>query len=59
MDALISRSDKAQDAAILLDEANQIRYAQVSFETRGDPQYIEVVEQSVARIVQLVQERVY
>lgn len=24
MDALISRSDKAQDAAILLDEANQI-----------------------------------
>jgi methyl-accepting chemotaxis protein len=56
MDALISRSDKAQDAAILLDEANQIRYAQVSFETRGDKQYVEAVDQSVARIVQLVQE---
>lgn len=57
MDALISRSDKAQDAATLLDEANQIRFAQVSFETRGDPQFIEAVEQSVARIVQLVQQQ--
>ena len=57
MDSLVSRSDKAQDAARLLDEANRIRYAQVSFETRGDPQYIEAVEQSVARIVQLVQEQ--
>ena len=57
MDALISRSDKAQDAATLLDEANRIRFAQVSFETRGDPQYVEMVEQSVAQIVQLVQEQ--
>ncbi|HCL75463.1 MAG TPA: methyl-accepting chemotaxis protein, partial [Pseudomonas sp.] len=57
MDALISRSDKAQDASTLLDEANRIRFAQVSFETRGDPQYVEMVEQAVARIVQLVQEQ--
>ena len=57
MDALISRSDKAQDASMLLDEANRIRFAQVSFETRGDPQYVEMVEQAVARIVQLVQEQ--
>jgi len=57
MDALISRSDKAQDASMLLDEANRIRFAQVSFETRGDPQYVEMVEQAMARIVQLVQEQ--
>ena len=53
-DALISRSDRAQSAARLLDEANRIRYAQVSFETRGDPLHVEAVEQSVARIVELV-----
>jgi len=57
MDALISRSDKAQSAAKLLDEANRIRYAQVSFETRGDPRHVEAVEQSVARVVELVQEQ--
>jgi len=57
MDALNSRSDKAQDAASLLDEANQIRYAQVAFETRGDPKYVEAVERSVTRIIQLVQEQ--
>ncbi len=45
MDALISRSDKAQSAAKLLDEANRIRYAQVAFETRGDPRHVEAVEQ--------------
>ncbi len=57
MDALISRSDRAQSAARLLDEANRIRYAQVSFETRGDPLHVEAVEQSVARIVELVQQQ--
>lgn len=57
MDALISRSDKAQSAARLLDEANRIRYAQVSFETRGDPRHVEAVEQSVARVVELVQQQ--
>ncbi|MGE4405541.1 MAG: methyl-accepting chemotaxis protein [Pseudomonas sp.] len=57
MDALISRSDKAQSAARLLDEANRIRYAQVSFETRGDPLHVEAVEQSVARILELVQQQ--
>src|SRR5690606_4751519 len=55
MDALISRSDKAQDASMLLDEANRIRFAQVSFETRGDPQYVEMGEQAVARTGQLGQ----
>src|SRR5690606_1805662 len=57
MDALISRSDKAQDASMLLDEANRIRLAQVSLDTRGDPPYVEMVEQAVARIVQLAQEQ--
>ena len=57
MDALISRSDKAQSAARLLDEANRIRYAQVAFETRGDPRHVEAVEQSVARVVELVQQQ--
>ncbi len=57
MDALVSRSEKAQSAARLLDEANRIRYAQVSFETRGDPRHVEAVEQSVARITELVQQQ--
>ncbi|MCQ4298038.1 methyl-accepting chemotaxis protein [Pseudomonas stutzeri] len=57
MDALVSRSEKAQSAGRLLDEANRIRYAQVSFETRGDPLHVEAVEQSVARITELVQQQ--
>jgi len=57
MDALISRSDKAQSAALLLDEANRIRYAQVSFENHGDPRHVEAVERSVARITELVQQQ--
>ncbi|MCQ4257688.1 HAMP domain-containing methyl-accepting chemotaxis protein [Stutzerimonas stutzeri] len=57
MDALISRSDKAQTAENLLNEANQIRYAQVRFEERGDAQYVTRVSESVAKIAQLVEQR--
>jgi len=55
MDALIDRSDKAQSAGALLDEANRIRHAQVSFEIRGEPRYVEAVDEAVARIVRIVQ----
>ena len=57
MDALISRSDKAQTAENLLNEANQIRYAQVRFEERGDQKYVAQVTDSVAKIAQLVEQK--
>lgn len=55
MDALISRSDKAQTAEGLLNEAKQIRYARVRFEERGDEQYVTQVTDAVANIAQLVE----
>jgi methyl-accepting chemotaxis protein len=57
MDALISRSDKAQTAENLLNEANRIRYAQVRFEERGDEKYVAQVADAVANIAQLVEEK--
>ena len=54
MDALISRSDKAQTAENLLNEANEIRYAQVRFEERSDPSHVAHVKDSVANIVQII-----
>ena len=57
MDALISRSDKAQTAENLLNEANEIRYAQVRFEERGDAKYVTRVEDSVAKIAQIVEQK--
>ncbi|MBA1278653.1 MULTISPECIES: HAMP domain-containing methyl-accepting chemotaxis protein [Pseudomonadaceae] len=55
MDALISRSDKAQTAESLLNEANEIRYAQVRFEERSDPSHVAHVTDSVANIVQIIE----
>ena len=57
MDALISRSDKAQTAENLLNEANQIRYAQVRFEERGDEKYVAQVTDAVANIARLVEQK--
>ncbi|UPQ84059.1 methyl-accepting chemotaxis protein [Pseudomonas knackmussii] len=57
MDALISRSDKAQTAEHLLNEADQIRYAQMRFEERGDATYIGQVTDAVARIADIVEQR--
>ncbi|MCP9338070.1 HAMP domain-containing methyl-accepting chemotaxis protein [Stutzerimonas xanthomarina] len=57
MDALISRSDKAQTAESLLNEANQIRYAQVRFEERGDEKYVAQVTDAVEKIAQLVEQK--
>ena len=57
MDALISRSDKAQTAEHLLNEADQIRYAQMRFEERGDATYIVQVTDAVARIAEIVEQR--
>ena len=57
MDALISRSDKAQTAENLLNEANQIRYAQVRFEERGDVKYVAQVTDAVTKIAQLVDQK--
>ncbi|MCG6540233.1 methyl-accepting chemotaxis protein [Pseudomonas sp. KSR10] len=57
MDALISRSDKAQTAESLLNEANEIRYAQVRFEERGDAIYATRAADAVAKITQLVEQK--
>lgn len=57
MDALISRSEKAQAAENLLDEANQIRYAQVRFEERGDVAYVAQVNDAVASIAEIVEQK--
>jgi len=57
MDALISRSDKAQTAENLLNEANQIRYAQVRFEERGDEKYVAQVTDAVANTARLVEQK--
>lgn len=57
MDALISRSDKAQTAESLLNEANEIRYAQVRYEERGDAMYAARVADAVAKITQLVEQK--
>nr|WP_181295386.1 methyl-accepting chemotaxis protein [Pseudomonas sp. Q2-TVG4-2] len=57
MDALISRSDKAQTAESLLNEANEIRYAQVRFEERGDAKYVSQVDNAVANIIRIVEQR--
>ncbi len=57
MDVLISRSDKAQTAESLLNEANEIRYAQVRFEERGDAIYATRVADAVAKITQLVEQK--
>ncbi len=56
MDALISRSEKAQTAENLLNQANQIRYAQVRFEERGDAKYVAQVTDAVANIARIVEQ---
>lgn len=57
MDTLISRSEKAQVAENLLNEANEIRYAQVRFEERGEASYVADIEESVAKIVRIVEQQ--
>ena len=57
MDALISRSDKAQAAESLLNEANRIRYAQVRFEERGDLEHVAQVNDAVASIADIVEQK--
>lgn len=54
MDALVSRSDKAEIAQRLLNNANEIRYAQVRFEERGDTRYVSRVADAVKDIVTTV-----
>lgn len=54
MNALVSRSDKAETAQRLLNNANQIRYAQVRFEERGDARYVSQVADAVKDIVTTV-----
>ena len=57
MDALITRSDKAETAQSFLNNANEIRYAQVRFEERGDARYVKRVADAVASIVATVDEK--
>ena len=57
MDALIARSGKAETAQRFLNNANEIRYAQVRFEERGDARYVSRVADAVADILATVDEK--
>jgi len=54
-DVLISRSDKAQTAAQMLDKANDIRHAQMTFEATSDPKQVARIDALVADIIATVE----
>ncbi|TLX63974.1 methyl-accepting chemotaxis protein [Stutzerimonas nosocomialis] len=54
LDMLISRSDKAQTASLMLDKANDIRHAQMTFEATSDPKQVEQLDALVAEVIAMI-----